>query len=130
MTKRHIVQITLVVDNYDKAIDFYINKLKFFLIEDTPLTETKRWVRISPDKENSCCLLLAQASTDEQISCIGNQTGGRVGFFLYTNDIETEYQNMVNNNITIIKEPISQPYGKVLVFADLYGNLWDVIEPN
>ena len=127
--KQSIAYITLVVDDYDKAIDFYTNKLSFSLVEDTVLNDTKRWVLVSPDGSNGCCLLLAKASTEEQEKHIGNQTGGRVFLFLHTDNFQRDYQNLLDNKIQIIRQPVSESYGTVAVFADLYGNLWDLIEP-
>ena len=120
--------MTLVVRDYDEAIDFYVNKLKFKLIEDTVLDQTKRWVLVSPCTEGPS-LLLAQASGAVQDQAIGNQAGGRVFLFLYTDDFKRDFQNLVNYNINIVREPIDEPYGTVAVFEDLYGNLWDLIEP-
>ncbi|KAF8980953.1 hypothetical protein BGZ46_003454 [Entomortierella lignicola] len=126
-----IALVALVVSDYDKAIQFYTEKLHFTLIEDTPLTATKRWVVISPPgSNNGCNLLLAKAVSDEQSSRIGNQTGGRVFLFLYTDNFQRDYQNLLDNNINIVREPIIELYGTVAVFADLYGNLWDLIERN
>ena len=125
---QRIGHITLVVENYDKAIEFYIQKLNFELIEDTKLSDTKRWVIIAPKGQGGCQILLAQASSKEQLSCVGNQTGGRVFLFLYTDDFYRDYLNLVNHKIQIIREPVSEAWGKVVVFADLYGNLWDLIE--
>jgi len=128
--KQYIAQIALVVANYDEAIEFYIQKLHFKLIEDTVLSETKRWVRIAPPSSSECCLLLAKAATDEQLSRVGNQTGGRVFLFLNTDNFKRDYQNLLDQKIRIIREPSIEPYGTVAVFADLYGNLWDLIEPS
>ena len=127
--KQHIAHIALLVDDYDKAIAFYTQKLRFRLIEDTRLSDTKRWVRISPEGSQGFCLLLARADNDEQRSRIGNQTGGRVFLFLYTDDFMRDYQHLLDNAITIVREPTKESYGTVAVFADLYGNLWDLIEP-
>lgn len=127
--KQTIGQISLVVENYDDAIDFYVNKLGFELLEDKQMSETKRWVRIAPKGSTETCLLLAQAATEEQKSRIGNQSGGRVFLFLYTDDIERDYQNLLDNNIKISRGLVNEAWGKVLVFEDLYGNLWDLIEP-
>ena len=127
--KQHIAHIALVVEDYDEAINFYTQKLHFTLIEDTVLSETKRWVLVAPPGSNGCNLLLARAATPEQLSRVGNQTGGRVGFFLYTDDFQRDYKNLKDNNIKIVREPVIEPYGTVAVFADLYGNLWDLIEP-
>ena len=123
-----LAHIALIVRDYDEAINFYVNKLNFNLIEDTKLTEDKRWVLIAPKGSNNCNLLLAKAANDEQKSRIGNQTGGRVFLFLNTDDFERDYSNLINNDINIIREPKVEPYGKVCVFEDLYGNLWDLIE--
>jgi len=121
--------ISLVVDDYDKAIEFYTSKLKFSLIEDNKLSEEKRWVVIKPPGNGNCSLLLAKAANEEQKSRIGNQTGGRVFLFLYTDNFKRDYQNLVDHNIRILREPSTEPYGTVAVFADLFGNMWDLIEP-
>lgn len=127
--RRKIAQIALVVKDYDEAIDFYINKLKFELVEDTVLDEKKRWVLVSPDAKNSSSILLAKAGNEHQRKFIGNQSGGRVFLFLNTTNFEKDYKNLIANNIKIVREPVVEPYGKVAVFEDLYGNLWDLIEP-
>ncbi len=126
--KQNIAHIALLVKDYDEAIAFYTQKLHFTLVEDTTLSETKRWLVLAPPGSSNCSLLLAKASNDEQEKTIGNQTGGRVFLFLHTDNIERDYQNLKENNITIIREPSKEIYGTVLVFADLYGNLWDLIE--
>jgi catechol 2,3-dioxygenase-like lactoylglutathione lyase family enzyme len=126
---QHIAHIALVVNNYDKAIKFYTEKLNFTLIEDTKLSETKRWVMVKPKGEGQCCLLLAQAATAEQKSRVGNQTGGRVFLFLYTDDFWRDYNNMLEQKINFMRPPVKEEYGTVAVFEDLYGNLWDLIEP-
>ena len=127
--KQSIAQLSLLVNDYDEAIEFYTNKLNFTLVEDTVLSENKRWVVIKPKGSNGCRLLLAKAANEEQKSRIGNQTGGRVFLFLHTDNIQRDYKNLVEQKIRIIRGPSSEPYGKVLVFEDLYGNLWDLIEP-
>lgn len=127
--KQTIAQIALVVADYDEAIEFYTRKLRFNLIEDTILSESKRWVRIAPSGSTECCILLAKAANDEQLSRVGNQTGGRVFLFLYTDDLARDYQNLLDHEIQIVREPSVEAYGTVTVFADLYGNLWDLIEP-
>ena len=128
--KQRIAQMALVVADYDEAISFYTQKLHFVLIEDSLLSETKRWVVIAPPGEdNSCRLLLAKAVGDEQKSRIGNQTGGRVFLFLYTDDFDRDYQEMLLQGIEFVREPVQETWGKVTVFKDLYGNLWDFIEP-
>jgi catechol 2,3-dioxygenase-like lactoylglutathione lyase family enzyme len=127
--QQKIAQIALVVNDYDEAIDFYTKKLHFTLIEDTVLSETKRWVVVAPQNSTGCNLLLAKAANEEQQRFVGYQTGGRVFLFLYTDDLDRDYQNLLAHNIQIVREPHQESYGKVLVFADLYGNLWDLIEP-
>lgn len=127
--KQHIAHISLLVSDYDEAINFYTQKLNFTLIEDTPISDDKRWVRVAPAGSRECCLLLAKASSDEQKKFVGNQTGGRVFLFLYTDNFERDYQNLIQENIQIVRAPKQENYGTVAVFADLYGNLWDLIEP-
>lgn len=117
-----------MVDDYDKAIEFYTQKLHFTLIEDTVLSDTKRWVLVTPKGAKECSLLLAKGVNPEQKSRIGNQTGGRVFLFLHTDDFDRDYQNLLDNEIKIVREPSVEPYGKVAVFEDLFGNLWDLIE--
>jgi len=124
-----IAYITLVVKEYDEAIDFYVNKLHFELLEDTVLDNNKRWVVVSPKGTNSCSLLLAKAANELQKSHIGNQAGGRVFLFLYTDNFERDYRNLIDKEITIVREPKDEVYGMVAVFEDLYGNYWDLIEP-
>jgi catechol 2,3-dioxygenase-like lactoylglutathione lyase family enzyme len=127
----YLGQIALVVRDYDEAIVFYTQKLGFTLLEDTPRTEIKRWVRIAPPgNEGGCELLLARAATEEQAGRVGNQTGGRVFLFMYTDNFERDYQNLITQGVQIVRPPSEEEYGKVLVFADLYGNLWDLIEPS
>jgi len=127
--KQHLAHIALVVKDYDEAIEFYTKKLHFTLIEDTVLSETKRWVLVAPPGSEGCCLLLAKAAKEEQKTRIGNQTGGRVFLFLHTDDFARDYQNLLDQDIRIVREPSTEEYGTVAVFADLYGNLWDLIEP-
>lgn len=126
---QRLVHMALVVTDYDEAIEFYTQKLQFELLEDTQLSEIKRWVRVKPRGEGSCGLLLAKASNEEQQSRVGNQTGGRVFLFLHTDDFDRDYQNLLDHQIKIIREPSVEAYGKVAVFEDLYGNLWDLIQP-
>lgn len=129
MTQK-IGQIALVVKDYDEAIKFYTEKLDFQLIEDTKLSEDKRWVIVSPPGNKGCCLLLAKASNEKQIASVGNQTGGRVFLFLYTDDFYRDYNNMIERGINFISKPREEAYGTVAVFEDLYGNLWDFIQTN
>jgi catechol 2,3-dioxygenase-like lactoylglutathione lyase family enzyme len=124
-----IAHITLLVDDYDKAIDFFTRKINFVLIEDTKLSDVKRWVLVKPQGPENFCLLLAKASNDEQKRSIGHQSGGRVFLFLQTDNFKRDYQNLIDNGIKIVREPKSEDYGTVAVFEDLYGNLWDLIEP-
>ena len=126
--KQQIAYIALVVNDYDEAIKFYTEKLHFTLIEDTVLSETKRWVLVKPKNSDGCGLLLAKAATEEQKSRVGNQTGGRVFLFLFTDDFWGDYSKMLANGIKFIREPAEEEYGIVTVFEDLYGNLWDFIE--
>ena len=126
---QHIAHIALVVKDYDEAIRFYTEKLNFVLLEDTKLSKTKRWVMVKPAGEGQCCLLLAKAASEEQASRVGDQTGGRVFLFLYTDDFWRDYNNMLSQKINFVRPPVTEPYGTVAVFEDLYGNLWDLIEP-
>lgn len=121
--------VTLLVDDYDEAIAHYVDDLGFTLVEDTQLTEHKRWVRVSPDAHGGTSFILAVASTDAQRAAIGNQTGGRVGLFLHTDDFDAEYARLTTNGVAMTEAPRSEPYGKVVVFRDRYGNLWDLIQP-
>ena len=128
--KQKIAHITLLVDDYDKAIEFYTEKLNFTLIEDTIINDKKRWVLVAPEGSKECCLLLAKAANDEQKSRVGNQTGGRVFLFLCTDNFKRDYQNLLDKGINIVREPTKEAYGTVAVFEDLYGNLWDLLEPS
>lgn len=126
---QRLAHIALVVNDYDEAIKFYTEKLKFVLVEDSVLSETKRWVLVRPKSPDSCCLLLAKAATEEQKNRIGNQTGGRVFLFLHTDNFWRDYERMIADGIKFIREPTDEEYGMVSVFEDIYGNLWDLIEP-
>ena len=128
--KQRIGQITLVVRDYDEALDFYLNKLDFVLLEDTKLDEHKRWVIIAPKGAKECALLLAKASNEAQEKSIGNQTGGRVFLFLFTDNFQRDYTKLLARDVNFIKPPHNYDYGRVAVFKDLYGNLFDLIEPN
>ena len=127
--KRKIAHIALVVKDYDEAIDFYVHKLHFKVIEDTVLSEKKRWVLIAPSIDSAFSLLLAKADGETQKAYVGNQSGGRVFLFMNTDNFDRDYQNLLDQKIRIIREPKEEPYGIVCVFRDLYGNLWDLIEP-
>ena len=120
--------ITVVVDNYDDALDYYTTALGFTLVEDTKMSETKRWVVVAPDPNHGAALLLAQAASPEQSATIGNQSGGRVMFFLYTDNFDRDYAHMAEHNVSFTEEPRLEDFGKVVVFADKYGNKWDFIE--
>ncbi|MEZ9130483.1 VOC family protein [Vibrio breoganii] len=126
--QQQIGNVALVVENYDDAIEFYTQKLQFKLVEDTDLGDGKRWVQVSPPNSNGTNLLLAQASTDEQRHAVGNQTGGRVFLFLQTNDFWRDYKLMKDNGVTFNEEPREEDYGTVVVFQDLYGNKWDLLQ--
>jgi catechol 2,3-dioxygenase-like lactoylglutathione lyase family enzyme len=128
--KQSLIHVALVVRDYDEAIEFYCNKLHFKIVEDTYQSEQdKRWVLVAPPGSDGTTLLLARASTPEQESFIGNQSGGRVFLFLRTDDFWRDYNDMLSIGIKFVREPITKSYGTVAVFEDLYGNLWDLIEP-
>jgi catechol 2,3-dioxygenase-like lactoylglutathione lyase family enzyme len=121
--------VTLVVREYDEAIAFFTNALRFKLIEDTPQDGDKRWVVMAPPGSNGAALLLAKAATPEQLAQVGNQTGGRVFLFLHTHDFWDDYNHMRAHGVRFTEEPRYEPYGTVVVFQDLYGNKWDLVEP-
>jgi len=127
---QHISKIALVVKEYDEAIEFYTQKLNFRLVEDTRLSENKRWVVIMPPGDAGFGLLLAKAANERQTSRIGDQTGGRVFLFLFTDNFWRDYNNMVAQEIRFVRAPVDEPHGTVAVFEDLYGNLWDLIQPS
>ena len=119
--------ITIVVDDYDSAISHYVNDLSFSLTEDTILSPEKRWVVVTPS-ENGSKILLAKASNEDQRAAIGNSTGGRVGFFLYTTEFTQTFQSYKSKGIEFMEEPRQEAYGQVVVFKDKFGNKWDLIE--
>tara|TARA_B110000908_G_C9898706_1_gene290056 strand:- start:120 stop:536 length:417 start_codon:yes stop_codon:yes gene_type:complete len=127
---QRIAHIALVVKDYDDAIEFYTKKLDFTLLEDTKIDEKKRWVMVAPPGAKECSLLLAKAANEKQSESIGNQTGGRVGFFLFTDDFWRDFNKMIDRKINFVRPPTEFEYGTVAVFEDLYGNMWDLIEPN
>ncbi len=127
---QRIAHIALVVKDYDEAIQFYTKKLDFQLVEDTKLDDQKRWVVISPPGAKECSLLLAKAADEKQLATVGNQTGGRVFLFLFTDDFWRDYEKMVARKVNFIRPPQQEPYGTVAVFEDLYGTMWDLLEPN
>jgi len=125
---RTIAHVALVVRDYDEAIAFFTTSLRFTLIEDSPLGDGKRWVLVAPSPGAGMALLLAKAATPEQQSRIGNQTGGRVFMFLHTDDFERDYREMKARGVEFVEEPRHEPYGTVVVFKDLYGNKWDLVQ--
>jgi len=127
---QRIALITLIVDSYDDAIEFYTKRLDFQLLEDTVINEEKRWVVVAPKGAKECGLLLAKAANEKQTGSIGDQTGGRVGFFLFTDDFWRDFNKMKDRQINFVRPPATFYYGTVAVFEDLYGNLWDLIEPD
>ena len=127
---QRIAHIALVVKDYDEAIAFYTEQLDFVLLEDTKIDELKRWVVIAPPGAKECSLLLARAADEKQLASVGNQTGGRVFLFLFTDDFWRDYNKMIERKISFVRPPKEEPYGIVAVFEDLYGNLWDLLEPN
>jgi catechol 2,3-dioxygenase-like lactoylglutathione lyase family enzyme len=124
-----LVAVTLVVRDYDEAIQYFTNSLGFRVVEDSPLPDGKRWVMVAPDGSPTLRILLARASTPAQEGAVGNQAGGRVIFFLHTNDFRRTYQAMREHGVAFVEEPRTETYGTVAVFVDLYGNRWDLIEP-
>lgn len=127
--KQSIVHIALVVRDYDEAIDFYVNTLGFELLDDTYQPEQdKRWVVVAPPGGSGTTILLARASRPEQEAFVGNQAGGRVFLFLNTDDFWRDFERLKAKGVRIVREPKQQDYGMVAVFADLYGNLWDLLQ--
>src|SRR3954468_5878019 len=127
--QQKLAHIALVVSDYDEAIQFYTEKLGFELIEDTKLSDTKRWVIVAPQGSGGCNLLLAKAANEEQMSRVGNQTGGRVFLFLHTDNLQRDYEALQSKGVTFVRIPATEAWGTVAVFKDLYGNFWDLIEP-
>jgi len=120
--------VTLLVDDYDEAIAHYVDDLGFSLVEDTALGSGKRWVRVAPDPDGGTSLVLAVATTEAQRAAIGNQTGGRVGLFLHTDDFAAHHALLIARGVHMTESPRVEPYGTVVVFQDRFGNLWDLIE--
>lgn len=129
---RHVALVTIVVDDYDRAIEFFVGKLGFELVEDKPVGTNdgrpKRWVVVRPPGADTA-ILLAQADGDRQAAVVGEQTAGRVGFFLYVDDFDTEYAHMREVGVEFVTQPRDEPYGRVAVFLDVAGNRWDLLEP-
>ncbi|MBC7850987.1 MAG: VOC family protein [Chitinophagaceae bacterium] len=128
--RQFLARIAIVVDSYDRALEFYI-MLGFTIVEDTELGPTKRWVVIAPPGaiETDCKILLAEAGNEQQRNSIGNQTGGRVFLFLYTDDFWRDYNRYTELGVEFLRPPALEVYGTVAVFKDIYGNLWDLIQP-
>ena len=126
---QHIGHITLLVNDYDEAIAFYCTKLQFHIVEDKPMSETKRWVLLAPPGSTGTSILLTRAVTDEQRALVGKQAAGKVFLFLFTDNLTSDYDHLVKSGVEIIEEPEVKPHGKVLIFSDLYGNRFDLIEP-
>lgn len=126
---RIVKHITLIVNDYDEAIEFYTQKLDFNLIEDTEISENKRWVLIGPKGNSDFSLLISKASNEIEQKAIGNQSGNLVFLIMHTDNIDRDYIQFQNEGVVFIQAPKPQAYGKVAIFKDLYGNLWDLIEP-
>src|SRR5688572_27394391 len=128
--QQSLAMVSLVVRDYDEAIKFFVGTLGFVLVEDSPVPDQgKRWVVVAPPGGGPSRLLLARASTPEQQSRIGNQTGGRVFLFLHTDDFWRDYESYRARGVVFVRDPKEEPYGTVAVFKDLYGNLWDLVQP-
>jgi len=127
---QHIGHITLLVNDYDEAIEFFTTKLNFKVVEDKKMSESKRWVLIAPSGSVGTSVLLTKATTDDQQQLIGKQAAGKVFLFLFTDNITEDYKNLLKHGVEIIEEPEVKPHGRVLIFADLYGNHYDLIQPN
>jgi catechol 2,3-dioxygenase-like lactoylglutathione lyase family enzyme len=125
-----IASIALVVREYDEALEFFTEALRFTVVEDTPLGAGKRWVVVAPPESKGASLLLAKAASSEQEAHVGNQTGGRVFLFLETSDFWNDYRHMQSRGVTFAEKPRQEPYGTVVVFFDLYGNKWDLLQRN
>ncbi|HWY08047.1 MAG TPA: VOC family protein [Candidatus Acidoferrales bacterium] len=124
-----ITHLTLLVRNYDEALQFFTQKLSFRLIQDTPLPDNKRWLLVAPPDSRGAALLLAEADTPEQSLAIGNQSGGRVFLFLHTDDFWRDYKAYQSRGVRFLESPREESYGTVAVFEDLYGNKWDLLQP-
>lgn len=127
--KQHLALVALVVADYDEAIAWYTGKLGFTLVEDTPQTPSKRWVVVAPPGGGGTALLLAKAANERQKQAIGSQSGGRVFLFLHTDDFRRDHAAYKARGVNFVEAPRHEPYGTVVVFTDLYGNRWDLIEP-
>lgn len=128
MSRRTFFQVTLLVRDYDEAIQFYTKTLDFKLLEDKKFSEEKRWVVVAPPGDAGAQLLLAKAAEESQTKRIGDQTGGRVFLFMHTDNLQEDFARLKGQGVNIVRGPVKEPFGNVLVFEDLYGNLWDLIE--
>lgn len=128
--KQFIAHINILVNDYDETIEFYTKKLDFNLKEDIQISNEKRWVLITPPGSKECGLVLSKATTEEQYKSIGNQAGGKVLLFLFTDDIWRDYDKMINKEVVFLQAPKKLEHGTVSIFEDLYGNKWDFIQPN
>jgi catechol 2,3-dioxygenase-like lactoylglutathione lyase family enzyme len=126
---QHIALIALLVCDYDEALGFYLGRLGFELVEDTPMNAGKRWVVVRPPGQPQAAVLLAKAAGDRQAAAVGAQTGGRVFLFLHTDDFQRDYTAYVERGVVFEEQPRHESYGVVAVFRDLYGNRWDLIQP-
>ena len=126
---QRLALVSLVVNDYDEAIDYYVQMLGFTLREDTPMGEGKRWVVVSPEGGAGSGLLLAKAANDRQKQAVGLQTGGRVFLFLHTDNFDRDYAAYTQSGVSFVEQPRQESYGRVVVFTDLYGNRWDLVEP-
>ena len=126
---QQIGHITLLINDYDDTIDFFCNKLQFHVVEDKKMSETKRWVLIAPPGSTGTSVLLTKATTDSQRNLVGKQSAEKVFMFLFTDNIQEDYTNLLKQGVEIIEQPEVKPHGRVLIFSDLYGNHYDLIEP-
>lgn len=127
---QHLASIAFLVRDYDEAIDYFTRGLGFRLLEDTPVSPEKRWVRVAPPGAHGTSLLLARAATPEQQAAVGRQGGGRVMFFLHSDDFERDFAAYTVAGVRFVEAPRDEPYGRVVVFEDLYGNRWDLVQPH
>jgi catechol 2,3-dioxygenase-like lactoylglutathione lyase family enzyme len=125
--KQSIGAISLLVRDYDEALEFYTKRLRFQVVEDTPLDHGKRWILLGAPGSRECRLLLAKAKDEQEASAVGRQSGGRVFLFLHTDDFERDHREMKERGVAFCEEPRDEPYGRVAVFEDLYGNKWDLL---
>jgi len=128
-SSQSLAQVTYLVREYEEAIEFFVQKLGFSLLEDADMGSGRRWVVVAPPGSSGAALLLARAATHEQAACVGNQSGGRVFLFLHTDNFRRDHASMLTSGVRFLESPRTEPYGTVAVFEDLYGNKWDLLEP-